>query len=116
MANYRLAWLILLVATSAVAQHTVLLAWQDGINPAPPATTYNVYRGNAACASNPVFSPISTGLQVLTFTDSGMAVGKYCYYATAIDAASGLESTPSNMVDVKVLPHAPTAMTGAQQQ
>ena len=112
----RLSLLLLLCAFPLLAfgQHSVQLTWTDAVNTPPPATTYSAYRGSGACSTNPAMTSIKTDITALTYTDAGLEVGKYCYYVTAVDAASLLESAPSNTADAKILPHPP--VLGAAQQ
>jgi hypothetical protein len=103
--------MVLVFSGMAMAAHTVDLAWTD----TDTGVTFNIYRGSGACSTSPAFTVVNTAPIVpLAFTDTGLNVGKYCYYATAVDTASGLESLPSNLLDVKVLPHSPGGLTATQ--
>jgi hypothetical protein len=98
-------FLFLLLATPMFAAHSVALTWTD----ADTGVTFNVYRATAACSTNPSFTVQNTApITTLSYTDSTVGVGKFCYYVTAVDPSSGLESLPSNTADAKVLPHSPT--------
>ena len=79
-----------LVATPAMAQHTVALSW---IASATSGATYNVYR-QQACSGN--FTQINgSAVSTTTFTDSAVAPGAtYCYQVTAV--STGGESTPTS--------------------
>ena len=96
--------LLSLVASAQTATHSVALTWQDGQN--PTGTTYNVYRGTGTCASNPTFSSIITVLPAMTYTDSAVTLGSYCYYVTA--TVNGVESLPSPTSDAAVKPFPPS--------
>lgn len=102
-----LAMLVLFTCLAfAQAPHSVTLNWTDTQN--PPGTTY-VYRSATACAQATTFTSIASSLTTLTYVDSTVTVGKYCYQVTA--SLNGLESLPSNQTDAKVLPFAPTQGT-----
>ena len=94
---------LLTLAIPAFAAHSVQLSWTDS----DTGVTFNVYRATAACSTNPSFTLHTSGGTPLTYTDSTVGVGKFCYYVTGVDTASGLESLPSNSADAKVLPKAP---------
>src|SRR5271163_1577295 len=79
--------------------HKATLTWT-----APPdavaTSTYNVYRAAAACPSGGVTGTLSftkitaTPITALTYVDSTIGVGQWCYYVTQVQA--GTESAQSN--------------------
>ena len=104
--------LLLALGLPLMAQHNVVLTWNDNIQTSctptttppcnPPGVTYNVYRApgpcpaaNVAPANNPIpFSTLvnvpastATGLVLLSYTDMGViAPGQsYCYYVTTVN-------------------------------
>lgn len=96
-----LASLLITPASYAQAQtHKVTLTWVDASNPS--GTTYSVYRSTGLCSGTPTFSKLATGVAALTYVDSTVTPGNYCYQVTA--TASGLESAPSNSVNPAVQP------------
>lgn len=92
----------------AIAQttHTVTLTWVDGKN--PTGVTYTVYRATGLCSGTPTFSKLATGVAVLTYADTTVTPGNYCYQVTA--TVAGLESSPSNQAAAAVLPFAVTSL------
>ena len=98
--------LFLWVAAPIFAQtpHSVQLTWDDTNN--PPGTSYNVYRLSGVCPATVVpnsFSKVNSALiTALTFTDSPIALGPFCYYVTATNGT--LESAPSTSVATTVVP------------
>ena len=91
--------LLLILATivpiTAFSSH---LSWQDALNPL--GTTYSVYRGLGACSSKPAYVKLTSGLSVLTYTDSTPPMGAYCYAVTATN--NGQESDYSSPIDVTI--------------
>lgn len=103
--------LLLALGLPLMAQHNVVLTWNDNIcsastttNCNPSGVTYNVYRAPGACpaqgtapSSNPIpFSIItnvaaatSTGVVLLSYTDMGViAPGQaFCYYVTTVNGS-----------------------------
>ena len=104
--------------TAAQTLHTATLSWTDPNNPA--GMTYNVYRASGACAATTTFptTPINTApITALTYTDSGMAPGTYCYVITAVAVTTvaggtvNLESLPSVASTDSIVPFAPVGVT-----
>lgn len=93
----------------AQAAHSITLNLVDNRNPA--GTVYNWYRANVACpTTTPLvigqapFSKVGSNVASTTFMDQGMNPGTYCYYATAVTAASpSSESNPSNTAPAPIL-------------
>ena len=111
---FRLAFLVLLFAASTFAQaatHKVTLTWADPSN--PTGTTYTVYRASGLCSGTPVFSKVATGVAVLTFVDSTVTPGNYCYQVTATSAS--VESAPSNTVNPLVPSFPPQGLAATVQ-
>jgi hypothetical protein len=99
--------------------HTATLIWTDTLNPAPCSatittgcTTYNVYRAPNACSllQAPVFAKIADTIGALTYTDTGVSFGSYCYQVTA--TVAGSEGPPSPQWTATVSPWAPQSLTG----
>ena len=78
--------------------HSVTCSWTDFIN--PNGTTYNVYRAPGNCSGSPAFSQIASGIAILSYVDTPVPAGDYCYQVTA--SLNGLESTPSSSVLAQV--------------
>jgi len=112
MKSFMLVFLVIpvLFCTPASAQaHSVSLAWTASTD---SAVSYNLYRLSGACPSTGTsgFSKITAApVTATTYTDSAVAPGTYCYYATAV--LNGSESIPSNLASAVVLPAAPTALS-----
>jgi hypothetical protein len=98
----------LFVAALGVAQaaHTVTLAWTDALN--PTGTTYSVYKATGLCSGTPTFAKIATAVSSMTYTDSSVAPGNYCYEVTA--TSGGVESAPSNTAGAPVPSFAPSQL------
>jgi hypothetical protein len=120
---HKLKWIsliILLCLTSsakAQAAHSVGLTWTASTDAAAnPSLAYNVYRLNGACpavaptsVSGSGFTKINTASVTTTaYTDSTVAPGTYCYFATAFISAT--ESVPSNDASAVVQPKSPTSL------
>jgi hypothetical protein len=79
--------------SNPVTPHTVALSWQPSAS--TDVTGYLVYRSTTPGAG---FSPLTTTLDALSYTDETVANGKtYYYVVTSIDG-SGNESAQSNEV------------------
>ena len=108
------AFLLMCLAAGAQAQtatHSVTLTWVDGKN--PTGVTYSVYRAVGLCSGTPTFAKLATGLAALTYTDTAMNPGPYCYAVTA--TVSGSESVQSVPLQVVVPAFAPTALAATVQ-
>ena len=102
----------LVVAFALMAQpagtHSVTLTWQDGRN--PTGTTYNAYRAPGACGSaTAVFTGVGLGLTGLTYVDSTVSIGTYCYQVKATNGST--ESAASNQAVAIVGLFAPFGLT-----
>jgi hypothetical protein len=101
---------IILISAPVHAQaHSVSLKWNPSTD---DGVSYNVYRLSGACPSSGTsgFSKITgTPLAGTTYTDSTVAAGTYCYYATSV--LNGAESAPSNLAAAVILPAAPAALS-----
>ena len=91
------------LAVSAFAAHTVTLTWTDTLNPI--GTTYNVSRATGLCSGTPAFSGIAAALTTMTYVDSTVTVGNYCYVVTA--TSNGATSANSNSAPAVILPYPP---------
>lgn len=96
-------------AKGAEAQtHAAILTWQDALNPS--GTTYNIYRKSGICPAPPAFFPVLvTGVATLTYTDSTVNTGDYCYEVTAVYANQ--QSSPSNLASAVVPAFSPTGLS-----
>jgi hypothetical protein len=97
----RVCILLVLLSLCLVAQtatHSVSLVWQDALN--PTGTTYSVYRATGLCSGTPTFSKIASALTVLTYSDTTVTPGNYCYEVTA--TVNSMESAPSNTAGAPV--------------
>lgn len=101
------------IATSVIAAqtHKATLVWVDTLN--PTGTTYTVARATGLCTGTPVFSTLASGLTALTYVDSTVTPGNYCYEVFA--TSGGVLSTASNTALAPVPSFAPTALTVAVQ-
>src|SRR5262249_33221232 len=107
------AVLLLIASTLLCAQawaqtHTATLTWADDINPAAQ-TTYSVYRAAGLCSGTPSFAKLAAGISGMTFPDSSVTVGTWCYQVTA--TVNGIESPPSPQASATVGPAAPGQIT-----
>lgn len=102
--------LLVFLSVSASAQKltvtsqssSALLTWTAS----PSGGTVNVLRAPVACASNPVFSQIASGVVAAgPYTDTGLVPGHYCYQTVAV--VDGVPSGPSNTADLAVFPSSP---------
>lgn len=93
--------LLTLLATPAFAQgHQVNLSWAASVD---AGATYNVYRKAGTCPAPPLtgFTKVnSVAISGLTYSDTSVSAGVFCYYATAV--VGGAESVPSNAVSATV--------------
>jgi len=98
MRRFLLAALLLLLAgVTAQAQttHSVTLTWADTLN--PTGTTYSVYRATGLCSGTPVFSKLATAVTVLTYKDTTVTPGNYCYTVTAtVNGVESAQALPTN--------------------
>lgn len=102
--------LVLGVSIPAVGQttHSATLSWSDALNPSG-STTYSVYRAPGLCSGTPVFAKLATGLTVLTFKDTTVTPGNFCFAITA--TVGGVESAQSTPVLATVPAFSPTNVT-----
>jgi fibronectin type 3 domain-containing protein len=104
---------LILLGTPARAQaHAVSLTWTASTD---GGVSYNIYRFSGACPSSGTsgFSKITgTPVSGTAYTDSTVAAGTYCYYATSV--LNGAESAPSNLASAVILPASPTALSIAR--
>lgn len=106
-----LVFTMLLAGSLMAAGHSTVLSWTastDIPGAIPAGSGYNVYRSTGACpATGSPTSAVKLNTAVvaaLTFTDSTVTAGQWCYYATTL--LNGVESVPSNSVQgaIGVLP------------
>ena len=96
-----------LAAPARARTHNVSLAWTASTDAAAnPSLTYNVYR-SPGCSG--AFTKLNASpVTALTYTDTGLLAGTYCYQATSVLA--GTESAPSNQA-VAIVPAATSPAT-----
>jgi len=94
-------------AASAQTTHKAVLTWVDALN--PTGTTYTIYRATGLCSGSPIFSKLATGVVGLTYTDSTVTPGNYCYSVSA--TAGGVESAQATPVLAPVPSFAVTQLT-----
>lgn len=85
--------------------HQVVLTW--GASPdagANSSLTYGIYRNAGVCPTGTPsgFTQVATGVTALTYTDSSITPGSFCYYVIA--QLNGSQSAPSNLVVAAILP------------
>lgn len=102
-----LLFILVAVSLAQAAPHSVTLTWTDALNPS--GTNYSVYRANGLCSGTPVFSKLATAVSLLTYKDTTVSPGNYCYQVTA--TFGGVESAASNTAAPLVPSFAPTALT-----
>ena len=103
--------LILFTAVMLFAQsgHTVTLTWTASTD---NGVQYNVYRASGVC-TNPLPTMTKLGtVSTLTYQDTGVAPGTYCYYVTATEngAESAYSATGSNFLSLPINPAPPTTL------
>lgn len=86
--------------SNAQTTHSVTLTWVDPLN--PTGTTYNVYRSTGLCSGTPAFSKLASGVSTLTYKDTSVGVGNFCYEVTA--TVNSIEGPASNLVNPQVAP------------
>lgn len=81
------------------AATSVQVTWTASVT---PSVTYNVYRAALSCTSATSFSKLNTSpINTTSYTDSTVAPGTYCYYATSF--LSPQESVPSNKGEATII-------------
>lgn len=102
-----LGMIILIFAGATQAQaHSVTLTWTGSVD---STASYIVFRSAGACPATPgaTFAQIgTTATNILTYTDSTVAAGTYCYYVEA--TLGGVTSVPSNLAAALIKPGAVT--------
>ena len=108
----RLVLALLFFAAPLFAQaatHQVMLSWTASTD----GGVVTVYRAPGACSTTSVFTAVTTGVALNTYTDTTVTVGTFCYQVTTV--VNGAESLPSNQVTARVLPLAPTTLVAVPQ-
>ena len=87
-----------ILQASAQTAHSATLTW-SAPSDATTGSTYNIYRATGACPTSGLgtltFAKVNAApITALTYVDSGLTVGTYCYYATQVQSST--ESLPSN--------------------
>ncbi len=93
-------------------QHVATLNWNDTIN--PPGTLYNAYRATGPCSPASAFVKIGSMIGSLSFQDTTITPGTFCYAVTAVSPIG--ESGQSNTAQATLappppLPSPPTGLT-----
>ena len=90
---------------------SVTLTWVDGVN--PTGTTYNVYRAPGACSviTNTYVKINTSAVAALTYIDTTVVPGIYCYAVTAVSGTPPLESTLSMQVNAVIMTTPPVSIT-----
>ena len=96
------------------AVHCVTTSWSDG-DSSLAGIGYNVYRTTGSCTTPlPTMTKLNTTpITPLTYTDTAVGPGVYCYYVTA--TLNSAESAPSSTVQATILPKAPSGVTQVVQ-
>lgn len=97
-----LALMFIPAQVKAQTGHSVVATWTASSD---AGSAYNIYRASGACPASGTagFSKVgSTAVGVLTFNDTTVTAGSFCYYVTA--TLAGAESKPSNLAPASVLP------------
>ena len=104
--------LVLISTPASVQAHSATITWTAGID----GGTVNIYRISGTCPASTTTGTgtklTSTPVTGLTYVDSTVTLGTFCYYAT--DVLNSSESVPSNLVPAVILPAAPTALRATQ--
>lgn len=91
---------VVLSGTGAASAHSVDLSWDAPSSSPDPVVGYNIYR--SASSSGPFQLINSSPDAQTTYVDSTVISGStYSYYVESVDA-SGVESTQSNEISVKI--------------
>jgi hypothetical protein len=98
---------LLLAQPLLATPHKVTLNWVDVTN--PNGTTYEVFRATGPCGGTPAFQQLASGVTVLSYVDSSVVSGTYCYEVLAVYNAK--ESAPSNQAAASIPPDAPASLT-----
>jgi hypothetical protein len=101
-----LALLLFAVSLRAQTTHKAVLTWVDMLN--PTGTTYTILRSPGLCSGTPSFVILASGVTTLTYTDTTVTPGNYCYQVEA--SAGGVLSAPSNAALAPVPAFAPTQL------
>lgn len=108
MKTFGLFWIAIAAGLAQAASHAVTLSWQDTLNPTGAGTTYSVYRSTGLCSGTPTFSKVASAVTTMTYEDTTVTPGNYCYEVTAV--LNGMESAPSNTAAAAVPSFAPTQL------
>lgn len=106
-----LATFVLLFAGASQAQgHTVTLTWTASTDAAAnPTLTYTVSRASGVCSATSVFTVLQAGISAVTYANTNVSPGTYCYTVSAQlnGATSGTTAAPNPTASAPVLPAAP---------
>lgn len=104
------ALILLPLSTYAQATHQAVLTWAAPSD-AVAGSTYNVHRASGFCPATGLGSLVFTTVNAapitaLTYTDTGLAIGVYCYFVD--QTQNGATSLPSNTAGGGVRPNTVT--------
>jgi len=100
----------LAVASAQAGPHSAVITWTTPAD-AVSGSAYNVYRASGACPASGLgsltFGAVNASpVSALTYTDSTVTVGTYCFYVTQVQ--NGTESLPSILAGGQVRPNVVT--------
>ncbi len=101
-------FLAVILMSFAAQAHSVVLGWTASTD---TGAGYLVFRLAGTCPTGTLtgFTQLNaTAISTLTYTDSTVTPGTYCYYVEA--TLGGANSVPSNTATAGILPAAPTAV------
>jgi|SRR5579864_925994 len=112
----KLVILLFLLATSALAQHSISISWVNPPANAVTGITYNVYRAVGSCVTAP-FTKVASAITTINFTDSTVVLGQlYCYYVTSINNSVESIASPPTQISIQttiVIPPVTITVTAA---
>jgi fibronectin type 3 domain-containing protein len=103
--------ILLAFAAAQAATHSATLTWSDTQNPS--GTTYTIYRATGLCSGTPTFAMLAAGVTAMTYVDTTVTTGNYCYGVEAV--FSGVSSVMSPTVVAAVPDFAPVGLTVTTQ-
>ena len=78
---------------TVTAPHYVVLAWTLAAPTLPQTAgaTYTVRRSVGLCADNPPFATIAAGLTTMTYSDTTVSPGNWCYKVATVYQGAWVE-------------------------
>lgn len=92
-------FLIAYIATAQTGIIQVTLNWDDARN--PPGTMYNVKRFSGPCTGTPLYTIIAPKVASLTYVDTTVTIGTYCY---VISATNGTVESGNSLPVTAIIP------------